>query len=136
MLYFFPRAWYYSRVGASQNLDNSPSDNGKYMTPMRHGAGLKAPEAALEGEYTFSLREVFGVLWKRLWLIGLVAILLAGVAVGISLAQTPKYEASITILVGQEAGSEAPAGSLGGEVQGLQQITQTTSMGPSSGYCN
>ncbi len=96
---------------------------------MYRKSELNAAEEAFEGAYTLYLREILGVLWKRLWLIGLVAIVLTVVAVGISLAQTPKYEASIKILVGQEEGSEAPAGNLGGEVQGLQQITQTMAEG-------
>jgi capsular exopolysaccharide synthesis family protein len=56
----------------------------------------------------------------------LVALTFAGVAVGVSLTLTPKYEATTTILIGQAQGSAIPtAGSLQGEAQGLQQITQT-----------
>ena len=59
--------------------------------------------------------------------------MLTGVSVGFSLAQTPKYEASIKMLVGQEQGNdEEPAGGLGGEVEGLQQITQTMAEGINS----
>ena len=54
----------------------------------------------------------------------LVAVVCAGATLGLSALQTPMYEASIKILVGQERGSNAP-GSLGGDVQGLQQLTQT-----------
>jgi len=51
----------------------------------------------------------------------LAAVLLTGAAVGLSLAQQPRYEASITILVGQDSGiSESP-----GDAAGLQQLTQT-----------
>ncbi len=97
---------------------------------MRHKFELSAAEEAFQGAYAFwSLGELLGVLRKRLWLIGLVAIVLAGIAVSISLTQTPKYEASIKILVGQEEGGDTPAGGLGGEVQGLQQITQTMAEG-------
>ena len=79
-----------------------------------------------------SSRAILRVLWRRLWVIGLLALVLTGVSVGFSLVQTPKYEASIKILVGQEEGSEVPAGGLGGEVQGLQQITQTMAEGVNS----
>jgi len=51
----------------------------------------------------------------------LVATVLTGAVVGLSVAQTPTYEASITILVGQERGiTETP-----NDVIGLQQLTQT-----------
>ena len=77
-----------------------------------------------DGEYVISLGELLQVVWKRLWAVLLVAVVLTGAAVGFSLGQTPQYEASISILVGQERGSDVP-GSLGGDVQGVQQLTQT-----------
>src|SRR5215210_7714357 len=80
---------------------------------------------ALEVDTTFSLREALQVLRKRLWIIVLVAIVLGGLALGLSLIQTPKYEASIRILIGQEQIGEVPAGGLGVEIEGLQKITQT-----------
>lgn len=56
------------------------------------------------------------------------AIVLTGAAVGFSLMQTPKYEASIQILVGQERGiSETP-----NDAVGLQQLTQTMTVGLNS----
>lgn len=84
-----------------------------------------APAGTLKGEDSFSLRELLRVPLKRLWLICLMAVVLTGVGIGFSLLQTTKYEASIKILIGQDQGTETSAGSLGGEVQGLQQITQT-----------
>ena len=113
-------------------MDSPQPNNGKYTTSMPRNSELNAAEEAFEGASTLYLRELLGVLRRRLWLIGLVAIVLMGGAVGISLAQTPKYEASIKILVGQEEGSEVSEGSLGGEVQGLQQITQTMVEGVNS----
>lgn len=77
-----------------------------------------------EDERTPSLEDVFQVVWRRLWVIMLVAAVLAGAVIGFDLLRTPTYEASIKILVGQERGSGAPSG-LGSEVQGLQQLTQT-----------
>lgn len=72
-------------------------------------------------EYVLSLRDLFQVVWQRLWVIALVVILLTGLAVGLSLSQTPQYEASIKILVGQQRGiTESPT-----EALGLQELTQT-----------
>jgi capsular polysaccharide biosynthesis protein len=83
-----------------------------------------------ESEYVPPLGDLLRVLWKRLWVILLVATMLTGLAAGYSFLQTPIYEASITILVGQEQGSTSEG--LGGEVQGLQQLTQTMAEGVNS----
>jgi capsular exopolysaccharide synthesis family protein len=81
-----------------------------------------------EDEYIVSLRDVFLVIRRRLWVISVVAVVLAGAAVGFSMAQTPVYEASIKILVGQERGiSQDPNSAMG-----LQQLTQTMVGGVSS----
>jgi len=53
-------------------------------------------------EHTFSPRDVFRVIWQRLYTIVLVAIVLTGSALAFSLAQTPTYETSILMVVGQE----------------------------------
>lgn len=93
-------------------------------TDLRPGTSVEA----VEGEYVLSLRDLFHTVWKRLWFILLMATVLTGVAVGFSLWQTPVYEASIKLLIGQEQGSSNP-GSLGSDVQGLQQLTQTMAEG-------
>ena len=86
------------------------------------------PAGAAEDEYVLSVGDYLRVIWRRLWVIGLAAAVLTGAAVGYSLAQTPMYEASITILVGQERGiTETP-----NDVIGLQQLTQTMVGGVSS----
>ena len=55
-------------------------------------------------------------------------VVLAGAITGFSLAQTPMYEASIKILVGQERGiTQNP-----GDVVGLQQLTRTMVEGVNS----
>ncbi len=104
----------------------------------RHAAAMAAEPGhprvltdAAEGEYVLSLIDFLWVIWRRLWVILLMATVLTGAAVGFSLAQTPMYEASITILIGQERGSSAP-GNLGSDVQGLQQLTQTMAEGVNS----
>lgn len=99
------------------------------MTAEPRQLGVLTEDA--EGEYVLSLRDLLRVIWKRLWVILLVATVLTGAIVGFSLAQTPMYEASITILIGQERGSGTP-GNLGSDVQGLQQLTQTMTEGVNS----
>ena len=80
-----------------------------------------ASETAAEDEYVLSLAGSLRVIRRRLRIISLVAVVLTGAAVGFTLAQTPMYEASIKILVGQERGiTETP-----NDVLGLQQLTQT-----------
>lgn len=53
-------------------------------------------------EHTFSPRDVFRVIWQRLYTIVLVAVVLTGSALAFSLAQTRTYETSILMVVGQE----------------------------------
>ena len=64
------------------------------------------------------------VILRRLWIIVLAALMLAGLAVGFSVAQTPTYQASSTVLVGQKQGYEV-SGDLGNELEGLQSLSQT-----------
>lgn len=66
------------------------------------------------------MMRLFEVAWKRLWLIAVVAIVLVSAAVGASLLQTPQYQASVQVLVGQGGLTETP-----NEAVGLQQLTQT-----------
>lgn len=81
-----------------------------------------------EGEYTLSLKELIQSLMRRLWIIVLVTLLFTGVGIGISLLQTPQYEASIDILVGQnQAFTESPT-----EAVGIQQLTPTLAEAVSS----
>ena len=86
-------------------------------------SGISRAEAARE-EYNIPLGDFLQAVKQRLFLIFFVVVVLVGGTVGISLAQAPMYEASIKILIGQEQGSSSP-GNLGGDVQGLQQLTQT-----------
>jgi non-specific protein-tyrosine kinase len=59
--------------------------------------------ANFEDVYVISLRHLVQVLLRRMWVILVSAILLAGLVVAYSLQQTPIYAASIKILVGQRA---------------------------------
>ncbi len=91
---------------------------------MNTGPASNMSVESSQDEYVLSLGDLFGVIWKRLWVIALAALLSMGAAVGYSLGQTPIYESSIKILVGQEQRSDAPS-QLGSDVQGLQQLTLT-----------
>jgi capsular polysaccharide biosynthesis protein len=67
------------------------------------------------------LKEIFAVLGYRKWLILIVLAMVVGTALGVSLVQTPVYQASAKMLVGQEPGNTINAAS----VADLQQLTQT-----------
>ena len=87
----------------------------------------QAPLMYAEGaevERNLTLRDLLRILWKRLWVIVLMALVFVGAAVGSSFWQTPVYEASATLLVGQKQGKiEQP--NLMSSVEGLQQLTHT-----------
>lgn len=78
-------------------------------------------------EDVLSLKDLLGVVRRRAWLIALLALLMAGATMAYSLLlQTPKYEATIKILIGQDAsGNPDTRSSIGDEVQGLLQFTGT-----------
>lgn len=77
-----------------------------------------------EGEYILSLKDLFDVIRRRLWIIVLSALVVTGLTVGYSLLfQTQEYKASIKILIGQK--QDASQSSLGSNVQGLQDVTAT-----------
>lgn len=77
-----------------------------------------------EGEQSLSLGDLLQIIRRRLWAILLTMVVLTGLAVGISLLQTPEYEASVMILVGKKETTVDPF-NLGGEITGLQQLTET-----------
>lgn len=87
------------------------------------GAGPRAE--AGEQEYVLSLVDLVRVLRRRLWAVLLAVGACVGLAAGISLAATPQYEGTIKLLVGQDRRGAAESSSLGSDVQGLQQLTQT-----------
>jgi capsular polysaccharide biosynthesis protein/O-antigen/teichoic acid export membrane protein len=64
------------------------------------------------------------VILRRLWIIVLAPALFAGLVVGYSIAQTPTYQASTTVLVGQEQADDV-SGDLGNELEGLQSLSAT-----------
>jgi capsular polysaccharide biosynthesis protein len=77
-----------------------------------------------EAEQVLSLRDLIQILRRRLWLILLMGLLFSGLAGGYSWAQTPAYEASVTMLLTAEPKSNAPI-DLQAQAYGLQAIMPT-----------
>ncbi len=100
--------------------------NGKGYTDLmgsRMGSEF-TPEGVYEDEHLVSQVDPIQVIRRRLWIILLMALTFVGLTFGFSYFQTPTYEASIKILVGQKRGNATP-NDLGNELQGLQQLTAT-----------
>ncbi len=84
-------------------LHNSPNNSRSPATLTGTEAGPGIPEEAAENEHVvLSFVDLLSFIRRQLWLIASVVVLLTGASVGYSLLQTPMYEASIMILVGQE----------------------------------
>ena len=86
--------------------------------------------AEAHDEHILSLRDLFQIFWRRMWVIGLVTIVLMAVVLGFSLAQPPTYEASIKLLVGQER-RQSPEQPVEG-IMGLRELTKTIAEGINS----
>jgi len=82
------------------------------------------PRGMYEGEQVLSLADLIRLVRRRLWVIVLLGLAFAGSAAGFSFFQTPTYEASIKLLIGQKQDSNLTP-DLGNEVAGLQQLTAT-----------
>lgn len=93
----------------------------RHAVPMigDYDAGWSA--GAHQSQEALSVRDLLKTFWRRLWVILLVTILVVGAAVGYGLTQTPMYQASIKVLVGQGQGLTPESN----EVIGLQQLTQS-----------
>lgn len=77
-----------------------------------------------EREYVLSLGDLLEIIRRHLLAVIQVVVLFVAAAMTFSIVQMPMYESSIMILVGQEQ-REDLQGSLGSDVQGLEQLTQT-----------
>jgi capsular polysaccharide biosynthesis protein len=84
---------------------------------------MVSEETTPRGGSTYSPQRILQILRKRMWTIVLVAAVTAGSAVGFSLLQTPTYEASVLILVGQDVTGEWNPGAA--DVTDLQELAQT-----------
>lgn len=76
-----------------------------------------------ETGYAVSPVDFLRILWRRSWVIALVALIFAAAAAGVSLTQTPQYEATTTILVSQSPSEDST--SLGSDIAGIQSLVQT-----------
>ena len=92
--------------------------DGMNLNPTPNNSPVGSPE---EG-YGLSVADVIRIIWRRLAVILLVAVLLTGSAVGLSLAQTPVYEASTTIAIGERQEENSVDQPLQSEVDGLQAL--------------
>jgi capsular polysaccharide biosynthesis protein len=101
-----------------------PTHNSNERTIPAAATQASATYAGIE-RY-FSPRDVLQIFLRRLWVIILVALVFVGTALGASLLQTPTYQASAKLLLGQKpSGDQQPNPSLIGSVEGLQQLTHT-----------
>lgn len=87
-----------------------------------HGRGVYPLDG--ESQDTLSLRETLRIISGHFWVIIIVVVACLGASLGYSFAQTPMYESSSTILVGQRQQSGGSP-TLGSDVAGLQQLTTT-----------
>ncbi|WP_240432625.1 PAS domain S-box protein [Rubrobacter indicoceani] len=79
-------------------------------------------------DFILSLKSVTSVFLRRFWFIALAVIVTVGLAMMLSMLQTPQYESSVRMLVGQDQGiTESP-----NEAVGLQQLTQTMAVAADS----
>jgi capsular polysaccharide biosynthesis protein len=70
----------------------------------------------------YSPQRILQTLRQRMWTILLVAIVTTGAALGFSLLQTPTYETSVVILLGQKTTGDTNSGP---DVSDLQELTLT-----------
>jgi capsular polysaccharide biosynthesis protein len=112
-------------------LHNDSQFNGSNGRVAPAGPGIGPPSALgsgsggrYEGGHILSLGDFLQTIRRRFWVIVLVVAALAGAGLGFSFLQTPTYEASVKMLIGQERGSYQTY-NLHNEVVGIQQITKT-----------
>jgi capsular polysaccharide biosynthesis protein len=84
---------------------------------------MLSEETTPRGGSTYSPQRILQTLRKRMWTIMLVATVTAGSALGFGLLQTPTYEASVLILVGQETTGDTNLGAA--DVSDLQELALT-----------
>jgi capsular polysaccharide biosynthesis protein len=103
--------------------DARHNGDGRAMPPSDAQASAAFNRGGTEGEFALSLRDVTQVVLRRLWIVLLVMLIFVGATVAASLWQTPQYEASAKVFVGQKPATGE--GNLAGNVEGLQSLTQT-----------
>lgn len=99
------------------------SSNG-HTRPIDSGHNLSGVFGAREDEQVLSFGDLIRTIWRRLWIIVLVPLLLVGLSMGYTVMQTPIYQTSTKILIGQ-APAGNPVGDAGRELQDLQWLMPT-----------
>ena len=84
---------------------------------------MLSEETTPRGGSPYSPQRFLQTLRKRMWTIVLVAVVTAGSALGFSAMQTPTYETSVMILVGQETTGDTNLGAA--DVSDLQELALT-----------
>ncbi len=101
---------------------NRHNEDRRYAAPAAPDPLVQ--EGSGEEYVTLSLGDLLRVIWRRAWLILLLASLFSGAAIAYDmLAKTPQYESSTKIYIGQRQGGDQT--SLGSNVSGLQDVTIT-----------
>jgi capsular polysaccharide biosynthesis protein len=107
-------------------LHNTRLNGNGYATPMY--SGVDPNDVFRNGhedeQLLVSPTDFIGVIWRRLWIIVLMSLVLMGLVLGFSVMQTPTYQASAKILLGRESANGA-ATDLNSELLGLQSLTPT-----------
>ena len=106
-------------------MHNSQSNGGGNIASIDYaGSSNGAFGGTHEDENTLSRGNPLRGIWRRLWLILLIVAVCMGAAAVFSNLQTPTYQASVRILIGQdEEATYTP--NLQTEVMGLQLLTKT-----------
>lgn len=92
------------------------------LIPSWGRSGLLDRHRMLVGGNTNPVERALQTLLRRIGTVILVTILITGSALAFSYVQTPTYQATVKMLVGQKS---TEAGSLSGDVSGLQDLTLT-----------
>jgi capsular polysaccharide biosynthesis protein len=95
--------------------------------PARAVPGPPTPNRDFEDEYELPVKAILQTIRQRIWLVVLTALIFVAGALVLGFIQTPIYQASIKMLVGQEQREDVASSNLGSDVQGLQQLTETVS---------
>ena len=80
------------------------------------------PGRTPEDTYGLSLSDAGRIIWKRMPIVLLVAIVLTALVVGLGQLQTPVYEASSKALIVEERQENAADQPLSSQVDGLNQL--------------
>ena len=75
-----------------------------------------------EAEQVLSLKDILQLIKRRLWVIVLVVLTCAGLAVGYSMMQTPMYQASSKVVIGEESAGQ---GNLNIQLEGLKMLIES-----------